>query len=255
MKHLMTAIAAVIFLASCKKEKTDIVPTPTPNTEKQMMKATYFWDGGSPSVDNYTYNADGKISQINDGTYTSYFDFVSSSSLVVTIKKNADNSLYRTHECTLNDKGAVTKQLIKNAAGVLSYTYEYGYNADGYLINQKGASPGGSSFEEKFTFVNGNPVSSINYDGATPLNFREYVYDLSKANNAGFSNGGYWNVRNLFGKPTKNLMTEYKDFNGSGTLTWHVKYSYELDTDGFPVKQNLLNALNGKTGVNSFIYK
>jgi hypothetical protein len=175
---------------------------------------------------------------------------------VVTAKNNSDNSLYRTYECTLNDKGYVTKMIMKNPAGAVTYNYEYTYNADGYLIKQIGIFGNGSSdYEFEFTIVNGNAVAVKNSNGGV-FNYRgEYTYDNSKLNKTPGGHGGYWQSYTLFGKISKNLVTEYKSFDASNTVTWHTKSTYDMDADGYPVKETTNNVLQGKQGVETYIYQ
>jgi hypothetical protein len=258
MKKAIIALTAIIAMASCKKENvvTAPAPTPVPAVTKNMTKSVYVWDNGTPETQNYTYDPQGRIATIKDDNRTSTFNFVSATSLVVTAKNNADNSLYRTYECTLNDKGYVAKMIMKNPAGAVTYNYEYTYNADGYLIKQIGTFGNGSSdYELEFTIVNGNPVEIKSSNGGV-FNYRGvYTYDNSKLNKTPGGHAGYWQSYTLFGKLTKNLLAEYKSFDASNTVTWHTKNTYDMDADGYPVKQTTNYILQGKQGIETFTYQ
>ena len=103
--------------------------------------------------------------------------------------------------------------------------------------------------------MNGNAVSSINYNNGV-LNYTgEYTYDNSKLNKTASGHSGYWQSPLLFGKRTKNLLSEYKSKGPAGATTWHTQYAYELDAAGYPVKLTTTNVLNGKQGVDTYIYK
>jgi hypothetical protein len=259
MKKLIIALTAIVAMASCKKESITIAPTPEPTpivaVNKNMVKSVRVFDNGTPQTEDFNYDAQGKIVTLKNDNRTSFFNFVSASSLVVTEKNNADNSLYRTYESTLNDKGYVTKIVIKNAAGIFVYSYDFTYNAEGNIINQKSTYPNGSTIEEIYVIVDGNPISSKLYYDNVLSNSREYVYDATKVDKTKLSFTGYWSIPGLFGKSPKNLRLEFKDFNPSGTLTWHSKMSYDIDADGYPVKQTTDFILQGKLGVTTFSYQ
>lgn len=250
MKNLFFVLGTVVLLASCKKDSA-VNPTAT----KNLVKATYVWDNQTPEIDEYTYDTKGRIATHKDDSRTETFNYVSPALLVVTRKNNADNSLNRTYECTLNDKGLMTKMLMKDPAGVVTYTYNYTYNADGYMIRLEGIQPVGTGYEVDYTIVNGNVVSSTNYNGGVLNRTGQYIYDNSKINKASGSHGGYWPSSTLFGKASKNLLSEYKSISPAGALTWHTQYNYVLDANGYPVKLTTTNVLEGKQGVDTFIYQ
>jgi hypothetical protein len=257
MKKVIIALIAIVAMASCKKENVTTVetPTPVPTVTKNLLKNVWVINNGTPETSIYTYNAQGKITELKEDTRTTTFNFVSATSLLTTELKNADNSVANTKECTLNDKGYLTKMVIKNPAGAVTLTYEYTYNTDGYMTNQKGTYANGSTLEFVYLITNGNMVSSKLYYDNILSNNTEYIYDNTKINKTQFGIGGYWNVPNLFGKSEKNIITESKTFNSSGTLTWHTQSTYEFDVDGYPTKQTVNYLLTGKQGVNTFTYQ
>jgi hypothetical protein len=253
MKKLLIVLTVIIAMASCKKQDV-IIPT-KPVTTKDLVKSTYVWDNETPEINEFTYDAGGRISMQKNQTRTYTFNYVSATSLIVTERKTIDNSLYQTIECILNDKGYITNMVYKNPAGTLTYTYTYTYNADGYVIRLVGATPAGSGYEVDYTIVNGNAISSKNYNNAV-LNYSgEYTYDNSKINKTTGGHTGYWPSLTLFGKRSKNLLIDYKATNPAGAITWHTQYAYEMDAAGYPAKQTTTNVLNSKQGVESYIYK
>ena len=139
--------------------------------------------------------------------------------------------------------------------GTITFAYDYIYNADGYTTSQKGTYANGSTYEIVYIITNGNVVSSkLYYDNVLSSN-NEFTYDNTKVNKTHFGIGCYWNVPNLFGKSSKNMMVESKNYNTSGTLTWHTQSTYDMDGDGYPVKQTTNYILQGKQGVNTFTYQ
>ena len=145
---------------------------------------------------------------------------------------------------------------MKNAAGALYYTYDFTYNTDGYLTNQKGSyAGGGTDYEQDYTIINGNAVSMRSYNNTGLSYTGEYTYDNGKLNKTPGGHGGYWQSYTLFGKRTKNLLKEYKSFNPSNILTFHAQYTYDMDADGYPVKQTTKDILRNEEGVDTFIYQ
>ncbi len=252
MKQLFFFLSTIVLLASCKKDKTE---NPDNNATKNLMKTTYVWDGGTPEVDEYTYDAQGRLSVHMDESRTYTFNYVSATSLVVTEKKISDNSILGTRECELNANGYVTKMVYKNPAGVITYNYKYFYNADGYVTRTEAGPPAGGGFEVDYTIVNGNAVSSIHYNDGVLNRTGEYTYDNSKVNKTAGGHSSYWPSHLLFGKPTKNLLTDYKTKSPVGATTWHTQYTYDLDAAGYPAKLTTSNILTGKQGVETYIFK
>lgn len=255
MKKVIIALTAIVAMASCKKESVSPAPVPEPATTKNLVKETNVYNNSTPEIDEYSYDAQGKISVLKEDTRTSTFNFVSATSLVVTEKKNADNSLQRTYECTLNDKGYVTSQIAKSPAGVIIWTYDYTYNAEGYVTSKKFTDASGSVMDVVYQITGGNLVSETIKDKNILRSTSSYVYDNTKTARKNSSYASYWSVNNLFGKGSKNLGAESKTFNASGTLTWHAQFAWELDADGYPVKQTTNNILLGTQGVTTYIYQ
>lgn len=254
MRKLFFVLGAVAVFTSCKKEAT-VNPVPVPSVSKNLLKGTYVYDNGTPQTSNYTYDAQGRISVFKEDTRTTTFNYVSASLLVTTEKKNADNSLLGTKECEINANGYITKMVFKDPAGAVTFIYDFTYNTDGHLTKQKGTYANGSNYEEDYTFANGILVSSkLYYDGILNAN-REYTFDNTKINKTPFGQGGYWQSYILFGKRSKNLLGEFKQFDPAGTLTWHTQYTYDMGADGYPVKQTTNYLLQGKLGVETYIFQ
>jgi hypothetical protein len=253
MKKVIIALTAIIAMASCKKE--DVVIQTSPATTKDLVKSTYVWDNGTPEINDFTYDAAGRISMQKNETRTYTFNYVSATSLIVTERKTTDNSLHQTIDCNLNDKGYITNMVYKNPAGTVTYKYTYTYNADGYVIRLEGATPAAGGYEVDYTIVNGNAVASKNYNNGV-LNYSgEYTYDNSKTNKTIAGYAGNWPSLTLFGKRSKNHLVDYKAKNPAGTITWHTQYAYEMDAAGYPVKMTTSNVLSGKQGVDTYIYQ
>jgi hypothetical protein len=257
MKKVIIAFTAIIAMASCKKENVTPTPDPTPipGATKNMTKFSRVFDNGTPDVYEYAYDAQGRVAAIKDADRTNTFDFVSAASLVVTERFNSDNSVAAIRECTMNEKGYVTKIVIKNAVGSLQGTNEYSYNAEGYVTNYKLTYLNGSTMEMVYVISDGNAVSLKQYDNNVLSSSAEFTYDNNRINKTGFGITYYWSVPNLFGKCSKNMQIENKAFNAAGTLNWHTQSSFEFDAAGYPTMQTINYPLLGKQGVNTFSYQ
>jgi hypothetical protein len=254
MKKLIIAITAVVAMASCKKENI-VSPATMGTVNKNLVKAIYVYDNGTPDTDTYTYDGQGRISIFKEDARTTTFSYVSATSMVATERSNSDNSLLQTKECELNDKGYVTKMLFKNPAGTVTVTVEYTYNTDGYITSAKTSYSGGTISETVYSIDNGNVGSYKLYYNGVLNNTVAYTCDMTKLNKRPFGNGGYWNVPALFGKPLKNLVAEYKFYDAANTLTGQGQTIYDLDADGYPVKETTNYPLTGKQAVATFTYQ
>ncbi|HWR33232.1 MAG TPA: DUF4595 domain-containing protein [Chitinophagaceae bacterium] len=251
MKKLILILLAAASFASCTKNNT----VPPPEVVKNLMKEIYVWDNGVPETSNYTYDAQGRLTEDKDDSWTESFNYVSASTLVVTTRKTSDNSLENTKECELNASGYITKVILKNPGGAVTYTYEFTYNAEGYLTKFNAFTPGGSGYGREYTYVNGNPVSVKIYSNGVQTGTGEYIFDNTKSNKTPWGVGGLWPSYKLFGKRYKNLVSEYKQFNMSNTLTYHSQNVFELDAQGYPTKTTTTDVLLGKQGVSTSTYQ
>jgi len=255
MKKLFVLLSMVSIFASCKKADVVNSVTVPSSTSKKLTKGVYVYDNYAPETEEYTYDAQGRIAVFKEDERTSTFNYASPTFLVVTETKNADNSVMATKECDLNANGYITKMVFKNPLGAITYTYDFTYDADGYLTYEKGSYAGGAVYEEQYVISGGNAVSSKSYYNNILNHTREYIYDNTKLNKAPFGHAGYWQSRSLFGKRPTNLMSEYKTFDPQNVLTANGKMTYEMDADGYPTKRTGVEQLTGKVEVDSFIFQ
>jgi len=252
VNKLFIIFISIFALSSCQKD-SELVPTSAKT--KSLAKFTYVWNNGKPEIEEFTFDAQGRVTVIKGDEQTFTFNYVSASSLVVTAKNNIDQSPYRSFNCTLNSKGYITKISMINPDGTLYYTYNYTYNSDDCIIKTEGVPPTGIGYYAEYVIQNGNVVSSKNFNGDVLSYTGKYIVDSSLENKTGFSHTGYWYSNKLFGKGYKNMLVEYKSFSPSNTLTWHMKYEHALDTDGYPLSTTSINVLENKKGIETYVYK
>lgn len=238
MKKIKTLLAAALLLAvaSCSKSKNDF-QGPSPTVNKKFMQSVYTGTDGSVETESATYDAQGRLASYISDDYSYLFSYESPKLLKITRKKQSDGIINQERTCTLNDDGAIIKMVYTSLPDdQVTYTYECGYDANGYLNKVKGYTPSGNGFEEIFEIVNGLAVTSRSYNDGILYHNREYIYDNSVVCNAAFTAWGLWPVETLFGKKFKHPLVEYKDHNTAGALTWHSKFSYLFDDAGYPLK-------------------
>jgi hypothetical protein len=252
MKKIIAALAITAMFASCKKER---VTNPAPGADKKLSQMTYAYDGQAPENETITYDAKGRILTYTTEDHVTSFLYENDTRLIVTIRKKSDNSITGVDECTLNSKGAITEILFKTPAGVHNYTYEFIYNGDNQMINLKGISPGGSSYENKAVIVNGNVQSVERYSDGLPNGTIVYTYEGAKPNKLPVNLSSYWPSQTLFGKSNAHLQTECKMTNAAGTVTWHSTSMYQLDTDGYVTKANWNYIHDGTAGSGTYQYQ
>jgi hypothetical protein len=247
MKQVFVVMLVAFIFTACKKEK-GITPEPIPPvaTEKKLIKMQSNYSNGSAESENYSYDAQGRLSTTLNDSYREAFDYKSATQIIVTARKVSNNELISTKECTLDAAGRIVTIIMKSSAGAEIYRYDYTYNAEGYLVLEKGSKPGNpNEFRFEYNVVNGNIISAKGYFDNVLSENSDYKVDGAKLNKSQMSYSGYWYSNTLFGKPNKNLIVEYKNFNTAGTLKWHSQTNYELNSDGYPVKYTKSYPLTG----------
>ncbi|MBL7703038.1 MAG: hypothetical protein JNM14_12370 [Ferruginibacter sp.] len=247
MKKLIPVLALAVLFTACKKETVAPVNPPA-NSEKNLVKSQWIPNTGTPETEEYTYDNTGRVTRISyiiDDTYE-VFEYPGNALVKSTNRAISNDFLINTTEAQMDAAGRIVSSVTKDRLGNETGRTEYTYNAEGYLVTQKGISPAfGYSYE--FNIVNGVLVSSKYYNGNGVLQTTtEFTTDLSKPNKGQSLHGGRWLVKKLFGNVCKGLITESKTFNTAGTLTWHVKTTWETDAEGYPVKRKVENLTNGR---------
>ena len=256
MKSLQLVIfaACMLLTISCKKEQnaTDIVPI-TPVLSKKMTKTASVYSDGTQESQTFSYDAKDRLTTYADDDDISTFDYTTPNKLFVTRVKKGATTTNLLYDCDLDDKGRITKMITKYPNGQKAGENQYVYNADGYVIRNKGIFPT-YSFQFDFEIVGGNVISSKRYDADVLVSTTQYTYNTSKINTLSWRHTGYWSGP-LFGEKSKNLWTEYKITKLDGTVSWHVKADYESDAQGYIVKSHLDYPLTGFKETTTYSYE
>jgi hypothetical protein len=257
MKQVFAIMLVAVSFTACKKEKINSPePTPPSATEKKLTKMVSNYSNGSSEFENYTYDEQGRLSGTKNDTYTESFDYKFPTQLIVTQRKISTNELYATKECTMDAAGRIVTIVFKNTAGTEIYRYDYTYNAEGYIVVEKGSKPGNpNEYRSEYNIINGNIISAKRYFDNVLTENSEYKFDDSKLNKSQLSYTGYWYSPTLFGKQNKNLITEYKNFSLAGALKWHSQTDYELNNEGYPLKYTRKYVLQGSSETTTLTFE
>lgn len=256
MKQIKLITAALIIIAavSCTKSKNELPQPQQQSAEKKLISASTIYGNDPAETMELTYDAQGRLSVYKDDEHKYFFSYDAGSKLNVTRKKLSDGQPDQLIECDLNEKGAITKMNYRQADNTVTHTYEFFYDANGYMIKQKGQGSG-YSHEEEYVIVNGNPVSSKLSYGGVLNSIREYYYDEKILNKAPQATSNMWPSDKLFGKTVKNILIRFKTFDTNNVLTWDIKYTYKFDADNYPVKETTEYILQGITNVTNYTYQ
>ena len=253
MKKLCIALAAIIVMASCKKESTVTTAAPQPVAEKKLAKFVRVYNGNAPETYEYFYDNQGRLQQSTTDNYSTEYNYLSATKIVVTNKVKSTGNIQNVAECTVGADGRVEKVVYKTDAGFVIYTVNYTYDTEGFLIRSETVNNGGTSSYE-YTIANGNCVSRKSFNNGVLKDITVYKHSAQNAivnyNYTGFVKG-----QPLFGKTPKNLTEEVKTTNVAGTLTWHTRITSQLDAAGYVTSETTENILQGTQGTTTFTYQ
>lgn len=237
-------IATIVLFSSCKKDNTVVAE---PQVKKLIkMEQT----GSSIPARTYSYNAQGRLTEVKNNIFTNQFDF--STALFQQTTLNTSSSL-KTYEArsTASGSGKVTSLDNKSfkADGSLNYTElnTYQYDAAGYLTNR---SYGGYNFVNEY--INGNLTKSTGTSSGAPFVTETYEYYTDKTDKFNLNwlehmyQEQYLNDKELFGKKNKNLVKKaIYDYATGSDYTYDFVYSF--DADGYVTDCTATEKTNGTT--------
>lgn len=237
-------LALIILLSSCKKDKNDVLEPQV----KKLIKVEQ--TGSSIPVRNYTYNTQGRLTDMKSSVFNLQFDF--SSSLYLQTTFNASTSV-KTFEAqaTASAAGKVTSMSYKSFKpdGGLNYSenHTYQYDAAGYLTGRSY-----SIYNYVNEYTGGNLVKSTGTSSGAPYSTDTYEYYTDKADkfNTNWLEHTFQqqllNDKELFGKKNKNLLKKATYMYTSGS-SYSYDFVYTVDTNGYVTECTATEKTNGTT--------
>ena len=259
MKKLFIALVAIATFASCKKETLDtLVPVVAqePVFSKNVKTSSYSYNGSVPEIENFSFDAQGRIisykKEYPGSIRIQTFDYATAGKIFSTYTNNG--IVTTTYECSVNNQGYITANIIKNAAGALVYTYNYTYDANGYMVKSASTNAAGITDHVEYKIEGGNLIERKLYYNGVLSNTGKYTYDLTKYNCFKYSYGANW-AGVGFGKSSKNLISNYQETNASGTVTWNINYNYQLNASGYAETRNYTESIHNYSGVETYTFQ
>lgn len=258
MKKLLFSLAALVALASCKKENNVNPPDPHDQPAAAKRLTNYTWSyNNQTAYENYAYDAQGRLTTVTRKLDFDEFDYSQSNMIVVTTKNISDNSIKYHNECNLDATGRIVKQTNYNLANVKTGIFEYVYNADGTISKRKYINLGANAYVSEYecTYENGNQVLEKYYKNGILETTTERKFDLNKPNRDPWGLFGNWPSEKWYGKGCKNVVKEFIGKKPDGSIIGHTIFSYEFDADGYPVKVIEVYPITGGNRVAFYSYE
>ena len=244
MQHIKTLAAAVTLLicaVSCKKENIT-TSAPLPAASKKVVEVKNQTNG---DFTKYSYDGQGKVVKAESATHSWNIEYLPSL-IKVTRKRISDDKILGTDEYIIDAAGKTTSSVSKSPSGVVNYTYEYEYDAAGYMIRMKETYNNGEVYEDFVTNPAGNPVTIKNYYNGVLNDVTDYYYNADVKNigtgTALFSNYG---ITGLAGKIQQREISEFKRYDASGTLTMQRINNFTVNAEGRVLKYTSTYMLSG----------
>lgn len=247
---LFAILSASLIWTSCSKSGNDVTPPPA---GRQLKTLTSVFDGGTPAVENYTYDSQGRLTSAVNSSRSYSFSYSGSSSMLITVYQLPANTLHSTIEGSFNPGGTLSKLVYRNPAGQVTYTYEFTYDAAGYMIKSKGITAAETS-EEVFTIQNGDVVTASLYSNGVLTSTVQHTYDLTRPHKLPTAYWYIWPSETWFGKKNTHAMTEFKRTDAGGAVSWHYTDQHEYDSELFPVRTTRQYLHNGKSALREYLY-
>jgi len=247
---VMLSIFASATLIGCKKDKESVSQQ---ETGRKLVQYDYAYSNQEATVTEMSYDVSGRIAAIKSEMGTETFSYQSSSKLVITLRLPSDNSVGRVMECTRNAQGYITHIDMRDASGNLLTRVDYAYDPDGYMIKNKSEGFGNVNSTD-YVIKEGNLLSAKEYQGGQLIYTYEFTHSAI-ANTLPGSYYGLYRVDGLFGKSFKNTTSEMKQYKTDGSLYGHIQNLFQLDAEGYVVKEIRKFPLAAKTAVLTYTMK
>ena len=243
MKQVKTIIAALLVIvaaSSCKKENT---PAPPVSSSPKVSKVDIV---GSTWSTSYSYNAQGRLAEVKDNSFTSKYDY-SNGTPVISVYKNSTG--------IINSK---ISQVALSSNKISEYTYHayneqgqpyngentnFQYDANGFQINKNYS---GSEYITEVT--NGNMTKQTVRNSGTVARTTTFEFYADKPNkfNLNLQEAWYDNYivdNTLFGNKNTNLFKRITI--QSATRTEVIDFTYVTNADNYVTEQTTSSSVNG----------
>ena len=220
----------IIFIcaASCKKENVQDPVPPAPAIQKRIVEEKNLTSG---DFRKYSYDAQGRVSKVESGTHSWILEYLPA---MIKVHKNrlSDNKSLGTEEYTIDASGKMISCVWKSAASMITYSYEYEYDAAGYMIRMKETYDNGEFYEDFITNPSGNPVTVKNYYNGALNDVTDYYYDIDvKGKGLGTILTDTYGISGFAGKVPPRELSEFKRYNASGALSFHKMCAFSTDAE------------------------
>jgi YD repeat-containing protein len=238
MKKIISSLAVLVILASCKKEKTE---SPVQPAEKRVTGISY--TNFNSSNQKISYDNAGRIIKLENDVTLFTYEFNGNSVLFKNFRKN-ENRYTAEVTGTLDSKGRLI-----SGTGTFSYQpnspytsqLSFEYDASGYLVKETMNNSNGQIYVYEFTYTNGDVTKINNYFNGQLQFVEDYEYFTDKPDKTNLEVYKFdWYTNGLFGKTNQHLVKSGIGKNANViNPSWTNTYSYDLDGEGYPVKTTI----------------
>ncbi len=233
MKQIKTILAALSILtvvSSCKKD-AEVTAPPATSTNTRLVKIAY---EGTNEVQQFKYNAEGRISEITGNGFISKYSYTGSAVVLEIFKANNSKFVDCTNIVFDNNKIASFDFRLYNSTTGLPGSADpnvFQYDANGYLVKKSY-----TGYVYDFTIANGNTVNmkQTAASGATDNTVLEYYTDKPNKLNINLMENWYLDQyifdKDLQGRKSVNLP---KKISNAGAVT---ELSYTMNAQGLPAQ-------------------
>lgn len=240
-QHLISLLLLSVLVAqSCHKDRQDdLVPAPV---QKQLTSVQYQYPGDAPTTETFKYDAQGRVVEYNDGEDVAKVVF-SGNQVEVTETRTAENNRVVFHFVgTLDAAGRVTGG---NATGnynlntVDQRVINLEYDADGYLKKATLTVDNVNTYEDYYTWSNGNLIKVENFSNGVKQYAFLYEYSAVILDRSPYRTYTFLPGLLPNGKKNKNVWTKYTR-KREGVADFTGTSAYTKDADGYVATQHMV---------------
>lgn len=244
MKKGLALIAlALLAIASCKKEES----APAVPKIKQAILPDIIW--GDIDTSHYTYDNEGRVSEIIHGSGVAREVFTYTGNNVVSLFYNSIGNLTQTLTYIKNAQG-LADSVTQLTTGFSDPTrIKFLYDSKGFLVTEKKYNSSNQLYSVIQYSNDGTNVTSVyNSDGSGSLvSTTTNTYFADKANTIGNENKG----KSFLGTSAANLLDVQTYDGGTATIQ---NYTYTSDDKGRITEQKIYSGTGTLLGTNKYSY-